>query len=131
MNLSFFDLLQLPDFRLAAKFDDKEALNRILFNAGMDVSKGYEIKKCLHRALTTNIPQDCLRVEGYERTDDEHLGSGFASLDAFIAASGDRAMVEELKSLDPRRQSSVFEEDHDVSCDVPADEEVNEEEKEG
>lgn len=101
LNLSFHDLLQMPDFKLAAKLDDKNTLNRILHNLGMDVEKGYTINKCLHRALTTNIPQDCDRVEGFERVDSDWLKSGYASLDSIIYSTSDSSLKDELLSLNP------------------------------
>ena len=127
MNISFTDLLTLPDFKLASKVNDTEAMNRILYNLGMDVEKGYELNFCTHRALTTNIPQENYLVMGWERLDDAHIKSGNASLNAIIASSEDESLQKELLGLDPHSVKD-FEDEKELGCNMPNDWNEGEEE---
>jgi hypothetical protein len=133
MSFSVVDLMHLPDFKLASKLDDKEALQRILWNLGMDVSQDYHWNYCLHRCLTTNIPQKNYRIEGFERLDSEWLRGGHASLTAHIYASKNREMIDELESLNPR--GSLLEGEYEGHEEIPDleiisfDEEISEEDE--
>ena len=99
LNLSFHDLMQLPTFATAVKADDKAATSEVLWQAGIDTSQPYELVKCLHRALTTNIPVDDYLVMGVGRTDDEHIHSGFARVEDVIASTKDISLREGLRSM--------------------------------
>ena len=59
---------------------------KILYKYGMDVNKPLEEVFCEHRNLQNKVVK-CIRYEGFERTDREHLESGFASMYARIEAS--------------------------------------------
>jgi hypothetical protein len=135
LNLSFYDLLQIPSFKLAAKLDDKEAMARVLYEAGMDIDRGFDILWTTHRALTTNIPQENYLVMGYGRTDKEHIDSGHARLEDIIYSSKDKHMIAELESLNPR--GSMIEGEYEGHEDMPElsivsfEEGIVEEESEG
>ena len=120
LSFSLVDLVQLPDFKLASKMDDKETMNRILYNLGMDTSKEMEWHWCLHRCLSTNIPQENYRIEGEERLDKEWLTSGNASLDAVIQSSNDISLKDELRKLNPR-DTVDWAEEYALDCEIPND----------
>lgn len=98
--ISFHDLLQIPAFKLAAEMDCKETMERILWEAGLDTNEHYTIEWKLHRALTTNIPQENYCAQGVGRTDKEFLASGHARLEDIVAASGDSSLRRELLGMD-------------------------------
>lgn len=102
--LSFGELKLIPEFRLALMKQDVEEFKRILYENGLDVEKGYNVSKSLHRMRTSNQVYDGFRVDGTERTDKEWIASGCASLEALQHGLGGRdySMVQELKKLDPR-----------------------------
>lgn len=60
---------------------------KILYKYGMDVNKPLEEVFCEHRNLQNKVVK-CIRYEGFERTDREHLESGIATIYAKIEASG-------------------------------------------
>lgn len=98
--ISFHDLLQIPAFKLAASVDCKETMERILWEAGLDTKEEYTIEWKLHRALTTNIPQENYCVQGVGRTDKEFIASGFARVEDYVAASSDSSLRRELLGMD-------------------------------
>lgn len=126
-NLSFYDLLQLPDFKLACKLDDKSAMERILWNLGIDTTQLYEIVSRNHRPLSSNIAWEGLRVEGVARSDHEWITGKYATLEEIAYASKDAFLKDELLSLDPhsfnadRRQ---YDEDYFVDETLPEIEEI-------
>ena len=114
-----FDLLKLPDFKLAVKLEDKETVERILWNLGVDTKQDWEFEECIHRPLTNNNRAwEGLRVHGLERTDKEYLRSGYASLEAIAHSSSDKSLTRELLNLNPEN-NSVHEGDY--SCSVYID----------
>lgn len=113
--LSFGDLKQIPEFRIALMRQDAEEFKRILYENGLDIEKGYNVSKSLHRMRTSNQLYNGFRVDSTERTDKEWIASGAASLEAIQHSSKDRSLVAELKNLDPR---SYRDEDEDVECTV-------------
>lgn len=119
-SLSFYDLLQYPLFKMAAKQNDEYLMKEILYQAGMDTSKEFEIVEVLHRPLTTNDAWFGLRVQGEERLDKEHLNSGIATLEAQLFTK-DKSLAAELLSLDPRNAANKkkdFTEDSECSVEV-------------
>lgn len=112
-NLSFYDLLQIPAFKLAAQQNCKETMDRVLWDCGMDTNQNYEIVWTTHRALTTNIPQENYMVFGWGRTDEEFLKSGHARIEDHIAASGDSSLRAELLGLNP--QGSMIDSEYDAT----------------
>jgi hypothetical protein len=99
--LSFYDLMQYAPFKEAVKNEDKEAMEKILWEAGVDLKQGYEIVSILHRPNTTKQAWFGCRIEGYERVDAEWLGKGKASLDAVIASCTDPSKRIALRMLNP------------------------------
>lgn len=117
-NVSFYDLLQYPLFKMAAKQDDKELMKKIFHEAGIDTSKEFELVEVLHRPVTSKEPWYGLRVEGFERLDKEYLASGLASFEAKTYTK-DASLRLDLLRLDPR--NSVHKKkpvDEDVECSV-------------
>lgn len=118
-SLSFFDLLQYPLFKMAARLDDTKLMKTIFYEAGLDVSKGFEIIERLHRPVTSNQPWKGLRVEGFERLDRDYIQNMRPSLDAVIASSGDESLIAELRSLNPQCDKSVFDDEKECGVDIP------------
>lgn len=119
-NLSMYDLLQIPLFKMAAKQNDVRVLESVLWENGLDVTKPYKGVKRLHRALTTNNPINMIRYEGWERSDKDYINSGNCSLDAYVNNSGDASLVRELQSLTPKK-SKDFDDDMFLGIDIPED----------
>jgi hypothetical protein len=120
-SLSFYDLLQLPDFKLASKLDDKEAMERIIWSLGVDVAKPYELQDVLHRPLTNNEAWQGLRVHGFSRLDREWIKSGHATLEEIMASCTDDSLLDELNSLDPSKRNHRHVADEDIDWDLDED----------
>jgi hypothetical protein len=117
-NVSFYDLLQYPLFKMAAKQDDKELMKKIFWEAGIDTTQEWSLHECNHRPVTSKQPWYGLRVEGFERLDKEYLASGLASFEAKTYTK-DASLRLTLLQLDPR--NSVHKKkpvDDDVECSV-------------
>ena len=100
--LSFYDLMQYPPFKVAVVNEDKELMEKILWEAGMDLEQGYELVSILHRPSTTKQAWMGLRVEGFERGDDDYIKNGKPSMDAIIASCKDPSKRVMLKMLNPQ-----------------------------
>lgn len=100
--LSFFDMQRLPEFRLSLMREDLSSFEKLLYENGADIDKGYYVRKCKHRPRTSNEIYDGFRVEFVERTCKEWLASGAASEDAMYH-SVDKDMLDELIALDPHK----------------------------
>jgi hypothetical protein len=81
-NLSLSDLLLVNGFAEAFGEDNKEQINKFLFDNGLDISMGVDEVVCKHRNLRGDVV-DCLMYQGHERSD-EWLKSGAASWDAIV-----------------------------------------------
>lgn len=117
-NVSFYDLLQYPLFKMAAKQDDKELMKKIFWEAGIDTTQEFELNECNHRPITSKEAWYGLMVEGFERLDKEYLVSGLASFEAKTYTK-DASLRLTLLQLDPR--NSVHKKkpvDEDVECSV-------------
>ena len=68
-NLSLSDLLLCEGFGKAFGENDKESINKFLFDNGLDVSMGVDEVVCKHRNLRGNVV-DCLMYQGHERSDE-------------------------------------------------------------
>lgn len=79
-NLSLSDLLLCEGFAQAFGENNKEQINKFLFDNGLDVSMGVEEVVCKHRNLRGNVV-DCLMYQGHERSCSEWLTGGSASWD--------------------------------------------------
>jgi hypothetical protein len=83
--LSVSDLLMIKDFQVAFGNDDKQAIEKILFENGMDIEEPYAIEFSQHRNLRGQIVS-CDRYVGEERQDKCWLKSGAASWESQVEA---------------------------------------------
>lgn len=124
IQLSLYDLNQIVGFKSVKETNSREELERILFECGMDVTKTYILRKCLHRPRSSNLPYDGFRFEGTERLDKPYLMSGLASLEAKLFTK-DIELRKELNRLDPNKMyKRSFEDDAKVHIDTFRDDEV-------
>jgi hypothetical protein len=86
-NLSLSDLLLCEGFAQAFGEDNKEQINKFLFDNGLDVEMGIDEVVCKHRNLRGNVV-DCLMYQGHERSCKEWLTGGSASWDNTLEHSG-------------------------------------------
>lgn len=82
-TLSISDLLLVDNFKEAFGKEDKQAIEQILFDNGMDVTEPYSLEFSKHRNLRGNIVS-CQRYVGEERQDRVWLKSGAASWEAIV-----------------------------------------------
>jgi hypothetical protein len=119
-SLSFYDLLQYPLFKMAAKQDDKGLMKTIFYEAGIDTSKEFELVEVLHRPASSKEPWFGLRVQGEERLDKAWLEGGVASFEA-KTYTPDASLRQALASLDPRNAANKkkdFTEDSECNVEV-------------
>jgi hypothetical protein len=95
--LSVSDLLMIEDFQIAFGTDDKQAIENILFENGMDVEEPYTVEFSQHRNLRGQIVS-CDRYVGEERQDKCWLKSGAASWESQVEAC-DLDLRVQLKSM--------------------------------
>lgn len=96
------DLLSISDFSVSLKSgtpEEKLRLKTMLYHLGMDVSLPCELQEVTTHRLWDKSIYTGNRYVGLERTDKEWLSSGYASLEAKLAAKGDWSMVEELNNM--------------------------------
>jgi hypothetical protein len=79
-NLSLSDLLLCEGFAKSFGEDNKEQINKFLFDNGLDVSMGVDEVVCKHRNLRGNVV-DCLMYQGHERSDSTWMRSEGCSWD--------------------------------------------------
>lgn len=104
--LSFSDLQLLDDW-----YDPQPEptdLARILHTNGMDITRPYEVVKCMHRNLQNQVV-DTYRIEGSERTDFEWRRSGAASLSAYLYSTDDLFLKEDMRRMSRRSDSQYIE----------------------
>ena len=119
-HLSFADLDKVVGFKSAKETNNVGELSRILFENGADMTKPWIVRKCLHRARTSNEVVDGFRVEFTERTDLDFRLTGAASLEAQLYTK-DESLAEVLASLDPtnaRNKKREYDEDAECSVEV-------------
>lgn len=95
--LSVSDLLMIKDFQVAFGNDDKQAIEKILFENGLDVEEHYTLEFSQHRNLQGQIVS-CERYVGEERQDTQWLKSGAASWEAQVE-SCDLGLRIQLKTM--------------------------------
>lgn len=95
--LSVSDLLMIKDFQVAFGNDDKQAIEKILFENGMDIDEPYTVEFSQHRNLRGQIVS-CDRYIGEERQDKFWLKSGAASWESQVEAC-DLDLRIQLKSM--------------------------------
>lgn len=84
-TLSISDLLLIKNFQTAFGNDDKQAIEKILFENGMDIEEPYSVEFSQHRNLRGQIVS-CDRYVGEERQDKCWLKSGAASWEVQVEA---------------------------------------------
>jgi len=99
-NISFHILMQYPPFKEAVEENNREAFEAILYEAGIDVSKGYEVVSCEHRPyedkpFTFNGPL-CM---GTERRDAAWMQSELCSWENKRASVKDPELRAELSTM--------------------------------
>ena len=108
-QFSMTDLMQIDKFKQAAKFNNTKVMEEVLWELGLDTSQPYVFNECLHRALTTNIPVQGVRIEGYARSDKEWLNDKYVPVEDIAYGMKDKSFGRELNSLNPH--SYVMNED--------------------
>ena len=108
-QFSMIDLMQVDKFKQAAKFNNTKVMEEVLWELGLDTSQPYVFNECLHRALTTNIPVQGVRIEGYARSDKEWLNDKYVPVEDIAYGMKDKSFGRELNSLNPH--SYVMNED--------------------
>ena len=107
-----FYYLSVSDLQLLDDWVDPQpeatSYARILHENGMDITRPYEMVKCQHRNLRSQIVNG-FRVEGNERTDLEWRHSGAASLGAYLFSTEDIFLKEELRRMSKRSESQYIE----------------------
>jgi hypothetical protein len=109
-TLSYYDLMNQPEFKQAVKDNDKKRMDELLYSVGVNVSLGYETIICNHRPLGTNKEWHGPMICYTERTDKEWLRGGCASLTAHINSCTDVFLRGELKA----HSSQISPADQDV-----------------
>lgn len=107
-NLSVSDLVLVNGFKESYAEADQEAIKRVLYQNGLDTSKDYELVQVIHRNLRNQVVNG-QRYEGEERLDDEWIKSGYASIEACIAAVDDPHLRSTLRAMKAQRnQETIF-----------------------
>ncbi|WYV99071.1 thymidylate synthase [Pseudomonas phage vB_PpuM-NoPa] len=96
--LSFHDLNLVTGFKEAYESGNTKFVEATLHTNGFDLTKGYELVRCTHRTIN-RIEYTGIRVQGYERTDKDWLATGCASMEARIAAVGDKHLRKDLRVM--------------------------------
>ena len=105
-TLSLSDLLLIDEFPKVFSLDDKEKVEKFLFENGMDITKPYETEVVTHRNLQNNVVT-CLRYVGEERTCRVWRDTGCASLAAWIESTGDFSFREEMRFMSREQNKSA------------------------
>ena len=109
-TLSVSDLLLIKNFQTAFGNDDKQAIEKILFENGMDVTEPYTVEFSKHRNLRGQIVS-CDRYVGEERQCKEWLKSGAASWEVQVEACPLDLRIQ-LKTMGQQRDSTASIIDH-------------------
>lgn len=112
-QFSLIDLMQVDKFKVAATHNDTAMMEEVLWELGLDINQPYTFNDCLHRALTTNIPVQGVRIEGYARSDKEWLNDKYVPIEDIAYGMKDKSFGKELNNLNPH--SYVMSED-DRGC---------------
>jgi hypothetical protein len=86
-TLSISDLLLISSFQEAFGNDDKQSIEKILFENGMDIDEPYTVEFSQHRNLRGQIVS-CDRYVGEERCDKAWLKSDACSWEAKVESCG-------------------------------------------
>lgn len=105
--LSFHDLNLITGFKEAYDSQNTKLFEAILQTNGFDVAKGYELHHCTHRTIN-RIEYTGIRVQGVERTDKAWIATGCASMEAQIAAVGDKHLRKDLRIMNYQGTSERY-----------------------
>jgi len=97
-TLSYYDLMNQPEFKQAVMKDDKKLIDKLLYSVGVNLEVGYETITCNHRPLGTNKEWMGPMIIYEERQDKEWLSSGAASLNAHISSCKDPFLKGSLRA---------------------------------
>lgn len=107
-NLSISDLIHVDGFKEVFAAADMGSVAKFLYDNGMDVEQDYELVRSTHRNLRNQVVNG-ERFEGFERLDEAWIKSGYASLDARIAATEDSNLRHTLRTMSTQRnQEKIF-----------------------
>ena len=108
--LSFSDLMLVTGWAKAYGEDNKQEIERILFENGLDTAEPYSVEFSQHRNLRGQIIS-CDRYVGEERQDKCWLKSGAASWEVQVEACPLHLRIE-LKTMGQQRDSTASIIDH-------------------
>ena len=106
--VSLSDLLMNKEFARAYAEGDKEKIDFLLYEIGLDVKHGCDEIFVTHRNLRNQIVS-CNRFESVERQDLQWLKSPHCSTENLIASS-DPSLAADLRSMNKEGFSGKFEE---------------------
>ena len=109
-SLSLSDMLLLEGFSKAFGEDNKELINKYLYDNGMDCSMGLDEVVCQHRNLRGQVV-NCLRWEAHERSDSKWLGGEACSWENTLEHSSLDLRIQ-LKTMGQQRDSTASIIDH-------------------
>lgn len=98
ISVSLSDLITTKEWIEAEKNNDSAAKKKILWMCGLNVNHpdGVEEEVVEHRNWQKQIVK-CVRFTGVERTDQEHLRSGLATMEGHMAAASADVRVDMIK----------------------------------
>lgn len=100
--LSFHDLMLDSEFKKAVTENNKQKMDELLYQVGVDVSQGWNVIERLHRPLSFKNYEEPIygpMVEYSPRTDKEWLKSGYATTEEVIDATTDSFLRAELMTM--------------------------------
>lgn len=104
--ISESELMLLPGYMIGSNETHKEDFEKILYNLGMDIHKGYELQVGFTHRNRLNKVVNCNRWCGMERLDDEWINSGYASREAKHLASGS-GLIRDVIGADKMKEELV------------------------
>lgn len=98
------EVVDLPKNHPKISLDDR-LLKKILWDFGLDTSKGMAIRDCTHRNLSNEVVT-CPMYRARERTDKDWLESGFASVEAHIDSASDISVRRDMHKISQVKSTS-------------------------
>ena len=98
--VSMHDILDNPTLREVVLSNDEGTFYKALDEAGFDINDDIEWQACYHRRLNKEVVYG-VRIFGREKTTEEWLSSGNASLEARKVAAGrkDVSLLREMEAM--------------------------------
>lgn len=112
ISVSLSDLITTKEWLEAERDNDSAAKKKILWMCGLDVNHpdGVEEEVVEHRNWQKQIVK-CVRFTGVERTDQEWLRSGLATMEGHMAAASADVRMDMIKMNRQSKYSFVFTKD--------------------